>query len=85
MFLSSQTPSTKRTSTIPEELAPGRSLARKIGTSCSLIRANGDFRAGFWCIHLQDRDPARSSLSHRHWHRLRWPEMRGFWEQGDAQ
>lgn len=76
MFLSSQTPGTKRASIISEELAPGRSLARKTGASRSLNRADGHFRAGFWCIHLQDRDPARSSLSHRRWHRLRWPKMR---------
>lgn len=76
MFPSSQTPRTNRTSIIPEELAPGRSLTRKTGASRSLIRADGDFRAGFWCIPLQDRDPARSSLSHRRWHRLRWPKMR---------
>lgn len=74
VFLNSQTPRTKRTSIIPAELAPGR----EIGASCSLIRANGDFRAGFWCIHLQDRDPARSSLSHR----LRWPKMRQWGDFG---
>lgn len=58
------------TSIIPIELARSRILARKIGGSFFLIRVDGDEpeetgtlqeRSGFWCINLQDGEPARST------------------------